>query len=86
MFANVLTDMRYAARQLRKTPGFTLVAVLTLAFGIGATSAIFSVINGVMLRPLAFDQPDRLVSVFEIVPQYGRFSVAPGNFFGYWLA
>jgi putative ABC transport system permease protein len=80
MLANVLTDARYAARQLRKTPGFTIVAVLTLAFGIGATSAIFSVINAVMLRPLPYPDADRLVSVFEVVPQYGRFAVAPGNF------
>ena len=80
MFANLLTDMRYAVRQLRKTPGFTLVAILTLGFGIGATSAIFSVINGVMLRPLSYPESDRLMSVFEIVPQFGRFSVAPANF------
>jgi putative ABC transport system permease protein len=80
MLAHVLTDARYALRQLRKTPGFTVVAVLTLAFGIGATSAIFSIINAVMLRPLPYPEPDRLVSVFEIVPQFGRFSVAPANF------
>jgi hypothetical protein len=80
MLAHVLTDMRYGMRQLLKTPGFTIVAVLTLAVGIGATSAIFSVINGVALRPLPFAEPERLVRVVEVVPQYGRFAVAPANF------
>jgi putative ABC transport system permease protein len=80
MFADILTDMRYASRQLVKTPGFTVVAVLTLAFGIGATSAIFSVVNGVILRPLPYPDSGNLVRVIEIVPQYGRFAVAPANF------
>jgi putative ABC transport system permease protein len=80
MLADLLTDARYAVRQLIKTPGFTVVAVLTLAFGIGATTAIFSVVNTVMLRPLPYPDADRLVRVFERVPQYGRFSVAPANF------
>ena len=80
MFADLLTDMRYGIRQLVKTPGFTFVAILTLAFGVGATTAIFSVVNGVLLRPLPYPQADTLVRVLEIVPQYGRFSVAPANF------
>src|SRR3982751_4646763 len=80
MSADAIRDARYALRQLRKTPGFALVAVLTLALGIGATSAIFSVVNGVLLRPLPFPDADRLVRVYEIVPQYGRFSVAPATF------
>ena len=80
MFADVMRDARYSVRQLAKSPAFTLVATLTLALGIGATSAMFSVINGVLLRPLPFPQPDTLVLVNEIVPQYGLFSVAPATF------
>ena len=80
MLANMLTDMRHAVRQMAKAPAFTAVAMLTLAFGIGATSAIFSVVHGVMLRPLPYPAAEGLVRVVELLPQYGRFAVAPANF------
>src|SRR2546426_7443796 len=59
-------DLRYALRQLRKTPGFPAVTVITLALGIGATTAIFSVVYGVLLRPLPYTDPSRIMAVFEV--------------------
>ena len=80
MLAHLLRDMRHAVRQLIRVPGFSVVGILTIAVGIGATTAMFSVVNGVLLRPLPYPHSDRLVRVFEVVPRFGRFSVAHGNF------
>jgi putative ABC transport system permease protein len=74
-------DLRYGARMLLKNPGVTAVAVITLALGIGANTAIFSVVNAVMLRPLPYKDPDRLVSLWSNVPEHGRWRTTPANFF-----
>src|ERR1043166_4551527 len=82
MMGSFRQDLRYGFRLLRKRPGFSCLAILTLALGIGANTAIFSVVNGVLLRPLNYQAPERVVALWENVPaKGGKWRVAHANFF-----
>lgn len=80
---NLLADLHMAVRTLRRSPGFTLVAVATLALCVGANSAVFTLVNAALLRPLSYENPDKLVLVWESAPFFGLQDspVAPANYF-----
>jgi putative ABC transport system permease protein len=81
----MLRDLRYAARSLARRPGFTAAIALTLALGIGANTAIFSVVNGVLLRPLPYAEPERLMTLWTNLPSWGH-EVASLPDYNYWKA
>ena len=73
-------DLRYAGRSLRRTPGFAVTAILVIALGVGANTAAFSLADFVLLRPLAFPRPDRLVRAWQSTPGYDRMEFSPANY------
>src|SRR5258708_27002599 len=82
MIERIAQDLRYAGRTFRRAPGFLLLTVMTIAVGVGANAAIFSIVNAVLLRPLPFARPDDLVLVTDVNTQtkQNSFDASPANF------
>src|SRR4029450_13440786 len=83
MMQTLWQDLRYGARMLLKKPGFTLIAMITLALGMAANTPIFSVVNGVLLNPLPYRKPEQLIRLFESSQAQPKFPLARGNFQDY---
>ena len=83
MIQTLLQDVRYAIGLLRRSPAFAATAILTLALSIGANTAIFSAVKGVLVAPLPYPDPDRLVRLFEEAPNTPHFPMAPADFRDY---
>ena len=85
MLADLLQDIRYAFRSLAKNPVFSLVAALTIALGIGANVVVFTLVQRILLNPLPFDQPDRIVRLVQAYPEMGlaTWGISPATFAAY---
>src|SRR5689334_10297662 len=75
-----MNDLCYAARTLRRSPGFAVLVIFTLAVVIGANVVVFSIVNGVLLRPLTYPEPDRLVVIHDRIPQLGRVPISASEY------
>src|SRR6476620_5401706 len=79
-FTSFSQDLRYGIRILAKSPAFSFIAIFTLALGIGVNTAIFSVVNGILLNPLPFHDPNQLVSMFQEIPNFKNGAISYPNF------